>query len=214
MTAHAIGPNGPITVQVTIASNQGATASTTGITAESRDRVRAALLNSGEPYPAGAVQISCDSPGRVRAGSAVDLAVAVAIVAAVDASVREGLEDTLLLGELGLDGSLRQIEGTAVAIASDAAGFARLVVPYPGDVSVDGRQVLAAASLGEVLAWLRGSGRLFDVSMKCMVPIERPDNLPGGRSATASESHVEAHRKALSRSRCRGQQGTASENSG
>lgn len=97
---------------------------------ESRDRVRAALRNSGYDYPRGRITVNL-APADVRKeGSAFDLPIAVALLAAQGVVPRAALRGRLILGELSLDGGIKAVRG-ALPIAAGAAahGFEQLLLP-------------------------------------------------------------------------------------
>ncbi len=96
---------------------------------EARERVRAAILNSGYEFPARRITANL-APGDVRkAGPGLDLALACAVLAASEQLPREQLERQVLFGELALDGRVRACHGTlAVAQATRDAGLKRLVL--------------------------------------------------------------------------------------
>src|SRR5205085_3998963 len=87
---------------------------------ESRERIRAAIANSNYRFPAMRVTVNLAPADLKKAGSAFDLPVAVAILAAngdIEANLKP-LADTLFYGELGLDGRVRPVRGAlAVAVA-------------------------------------------------------------------------------------------------
>jgi magnesium chelatase family protein len=127
---------------------------------ESRDRVKAAVQNSGQPWPAHRVTVSM-SPGDLhKRGSHFDLALAAVVLAAQKAFPPEELRDRVLLGELGLDGGLRSLRGVLPAVAAAArAGIGRVVVPEPNvpeAALVDGVEVIGIRSLRQLVAILRG----------------------------------------------------------
>ncbi|MCU0649466.1 MAG: YifB family Mg chelatase-like AAA ATPase [Gemmatimonadaceae bacterium] len=98
---------------------------------ESRERVAAALANAGYTVPPRRITVSL-SPGDLRKdGTAFDLPIALATLAAVGVLDPQRLDGLVCLGELGLDGSVRAVRGClAVARAMAARGNgARLVVP-------------------------------------------------------------------------------------
>ena len=74
---------------------------------ESRDRVRAALTNSSENWPNRKVTVSLSPAWLPKSGSSFDLAIALAILVAHGALAQDSIDSTLILGELGLDGSIR-----------------------------------------------------------------------------------------------------------
>jgi magnesium chelatase family protein len=96
---------------------------------EARERVRAAILNSGYEFPAKRITANL-APGDVpKAGAALDLALACAVLAASGQIAGERLERFALFGELALDGRVRPSRGTlAVAQASLQAGLRTLIV--------------------------------------------------------------------------------------
>lgn len=94
---------------------------------ESRDRVRAALLSSGFVWPQQRVTVNLAPSAMRKAGSGLDLAVAVGVLVAQGRIPASAVETTAFVGELGLDGSVRHVPG-AIALA-DAALMERLVVP-------------------------------------------------------------------------------------
>lgn len=122
---------------------------------ESRDRVRSALLSSGYHWPDRRTTVNL-APSDVRkVGAGLDLAIAVALVAAQGELPTDALEDLAFLGELGLDGSLRPLVGM-VPLAAACRG--RPVVP--ASVVAEARLCRPDArfggSLREVINALRG----------------------------------------------------------
>ncbi len=99
---------------------------------EARDRVRAAIKNSGFTFPDLKVTVALSPADMPKVGSGFDLSMAVAILAATEQVSSEKLESAIFLGgELGLDGNLRPIRGGVLpaVIAARQAGYRRAVVP-------------------------------------------------------------------------------------
>ena len=96
---------------------------------EARERVRAAILNSGYEFPPRRITANL-APGDVpKAGAALDLALACAVLAASGQIPPQQLDGNALFGELALDGRVRPCRGTlAVAQATRKAGLSRLVL--------------------------------------------------------------------------------------
>jgi magnesium chelatase family protein len=97
---------------------------------ESRERIRAAIANSGIFFPAYRITINLAPADVKKEGSAFDLPIAVGILGA-NAEIRtEDLSDTLLVGELALDGRIRAIRGALpIAVAARRNHFKRLLLP-------------------------------------------------------------------------------------
>ena len=98
---------------------------------EAQLRVKAALRNSGFHLPSGHVVVNLAPAGVRKEGAGFDLAVAVGILAATGAVPSHRLRETLLLGELALDGSLRPVPGgLPIAWEAAAAGMQAAIVPH------------------------------------------------------------------------------------
>ncbi|UFS96560.1 YifB family Mg chelatase-like AAA ATPase [Nocardia huaxiensis] len=132
---------------------------------ESRDRVRAAVTNSGEKWPDGRVILALSPATLPKIGSVYDLALAAAVMDAAGAVPSQRLAGAVLLGELALDGRLRRVRGVLPAVvAARNAGRATVVVPEAALAEaalVKGIRILGAATLVDVLDWLRGGADLI-----------------------------------------------------
>ena len=132
---------------------------------ESRDRVRAAVTNSGHSWPARRTTLALSPATLPKVGSVYDLALAAAVLCAAGEVPQGPLEAAVLLGELALDGRVRPVRGVLPALlAARKAGWVRAVVPA-GSLAeaslVRGIEVLGAECLLDVLAWARGAGELL-----------------------------------------------------
>jgi magnesium chelatase family protein len=126
---------------------------------ESRDRVRAALRNCGFDFPPRAVTVNLAPADWRKEGSALDLAVAAALLSTAGV-LPAGGPRRVLVGELALDGALRPVRG-ALAIAAAAAdeGFDEVVLPRENarEAAAVGRIAsIGAGSLTAAIAHLRG----------------------------------------------------------
>ena len=130
---------------------------------ESRDRVRAAVLNSGEPWPQRRITLGLSPATLPKHGSGFDISMAVAVVSAAGGLPAHALEGVVFFGELGLDGRVRPIRGVLPAsMAAAAAGFIRVVVPSANAAEaalVPDLDVWAVTSLRELFAALRTGER-------------------------------------------------------
>ena len=131
---------------------------------ESRDRVRAALTNSGESWPNRKVTVSLSPAWLPKSGSSFDLAIALAILVAHGQLPQDSIDSTLILGELALDGTIRGVNGVLPAlIAGQRDGIQRSIIPVANigeGALLETMKVLAFATLTELLLFLRtGSGQ-------------------------------------------------------
>jgi magnesium chelatase family protein len=121
---------------------------------ESRDRVRSAIKNSGFDLPPTRITINLAPADLKKEGSGFDLPIAVGILGAYGGLAIGDISDFVLVGELGLDGSLRAVQGMLpIAVAAKAAGIRNLVIPAGNAreaAVVDGVNVYPVRSLLEV----------------------------------------------------------------
>lgn len=82
-----------------------------GALREARDRIRAAIINSGERWPDQRITITVTSTAWPVCGSGFDLAIAISVLAAQTPVISRSLDEIVFLAELGLDGSLRNVPG-------------------------------------------------------------------------------------------------------
>ncbi len=133
--------------------------------AEARERVRAAIFNSGFNFPAGRLLINL-SPADVRKeGPAFDLAIALALLAIDEQVDRLALQNFAALGELTLDGGLRNVNGILpMVLGARNAGFSKLLVPQGNAAEaalVQGIELYPIDSLHSAVAVLLGHGAKF-----------------------------------------------------
>jgi magnesium chelatase family protein len=130
--------------------------------AEAKERVRAAIFNSGFAFPAGRLLVNL-SPADIRkAGPAFDLAIALALIA-IDRQIEpESLQRFIALGELALDGRLQPVSGILpMVLGARSAGFTKLIVPERNTDEaslVDGIELYAVDSLRSAVATIAGHG--------------------------------------------------------
>ncbi|MFE2497338.1 YifB family Mg chelatase-like AAA ATPase [Streptomyces scopuliridis] len=125
---------------------------------ESRDRVRAAVVNSGGEWPQKKLTVGLSPASVPKGGSGFDLAVAAAVLGAAERIDPKAIADLVLIGELGLDGRVRPVRGVLPAVLAAAeAGYRQVVVPEQtaGEASlVPGVSVLGVRTLRQLIAVL------------------------------------------------------------
>lgn len=172
----------PVRVEVSVASGLpsfSVVGLAQGAVREGRDRVRAALVNSGFPFPPLRITVNL-APANVRKeGSGLDLPLALGLLAAFGELPRERLAGRAFIGELGLDGDVRPVRG-ALAMARRCVrdSVETLVVPRANGAeaaAVGSRlEVLGATTLRAVVAHLKGRVRLERMGPRA------PSNASGG----------------------------------
>ena len=130
---------------------------------ESRERVRAAIVNSQLEFPQRRITVNLAPADLPKEGGRYDLAIALAILAASGQLPVMALADCELLGELALTGELKAVDGVLPAALAAAAAGRPLIVPAPNGPEAalaSGVQARTARTLLEALAFLRGQGAL------------------------------------------------------
>jgi magnesium chelatase family protein len=170
-----------------------------GAVKEGRERVSAALTNSGFCFPLRRITVNL-APADVRKdGSAFDLPIALGILAASGQLPEEGLRDHMVLGEVGLEGDLRPVRGAlSMALAARAARHRGVLLPQanvPEASVVEGLEVCGARTLLEVCAHLSGrhpipSSRI-DLAELMAEPTHDEADLADVRSQAAAKRALE-----------------------
>ena len=122
---------------------------------ESRDRVRSAIRNSGFEFPQHRITVNL-APADVRkGGSSFDLPIALGLLATSGPLTRPSVDDTVVVGELSLDGAINGVRGVLpIAIAARRLGLKRLLLPPQNAAEacvVGGLEVCTARSLPEAV---------------------------------------------------------------
>lgn len=135
---------------------------------ESRERVRAAITNSGYKFPAKRVTINLLPASVTKDGSHLDLAIALSILVASKQLQQSDVDSTLFIGELGLDGSIQAVRGVlSLTEGAHTAGFKQVVVPAANGQQaalIDGIDVVSATTINSVVLHLLGEKPLQKAS--------------------------------------------------
>lgn len=149
---------------------------------EARERVAAAIINSGLPFPAKRITVNLAPADLHKSGPGFDLAIACGVLVASGAIQPQALHDIAVHGELALGGQVRASRGTlVVAEGARAAGLTRLLVAPDrvGEASLlPGVHGVAVADLRGLVAVLDGSGtdaRSSTTAIVCAEPSDGPD---------------------------------------
>lgn len=150
---------------------------------EARERVRAAIRNSGFEVPARRITVNLAPADLPKEGTVHDLAIATAILVASEQLDGGGLGEAALIGELALDGSLRRVPGAMALVAAvRTAGMTEVIVPVDnGDeaTAVGDIVVRPASCLGQVIRHLARREPIRTLAHRHRSPsLELPDDAP------------------------------------
>lgn len=127
---------------------------------ESRERVRAAIRNSSLTFPNKVYVVNLSPADLPKHGPVYDLAIAVGVLASTDQVPLSSLHESVFIGELSLDGSIRHVKGVLPMVyAAYREGFRRVylaVEDAPQAALVEGIDVIPVESLGQLVEHLYG----------------------------------------------------------
>lgn len=135
---------------------------------EASERVRTAIRNSGIQLPVKKIIVNL-APATVRKkGASFDLPIALAILASMGFFPEEQIRDTLVVGELGLDGSIKEVAGVLpVVMQAKEEGYRKCILPSRNvreGALVEGMEILGASHLMEACRYLSGECKSGTVS--------------------------------------------------
>ncbi len=125
---------------------------------ESRERVTAAIKNSGFEFPLKKITVNLAPADIKKEGSSFDLPIAVGLLSAIEKISANDLPQTVFLGELSLDGKLRPVKGALpITVEAKKRGIKQIVLPSESSIEasiVDGIDVYGVDNLREVVGFL------------------------------------------------------------
>lgn len=132
---------------------------------EAKERVRSAIKNTKLEFPRKKITINLAPASLPKDGSHFDLPIAIALLSVSKQVPSEKLTETIFVGELALDGTIRTVRGIiSHAETAIKAGFKRIVVPESNAdqaALVSGLEVLPAKTLADVVLFLTGQEQLY-----------------------------------------------------
>jgi len=162
---------------------------------ESRERVRAAIKNSGYTFPDDRITVNLAPAHIKKVGTGFDLPIALGILGATGMLPPTALEGFLFLGELSLDGRIKSVVGSlSMAIKARQAGIGGIVVPHENRneaAVVQDIDVYAAQNLSQVVAFVRGDIQLTAEKKADLAPLfDQPDRTQKNFSDVKGQAHV------------------------
>ncbi|MGN0373882.1 MAG: YifB family Mg chelatase-like AAA ATPase [Butyrivibrio sp.] len=146
-----------------------------GTVKEGRDRVKAAIKNSGIALKPSKITVNLAPSNLRKDGTQFDLAMAVAVICAEGLVSIEEIKDTVFIGELGLDGKVNPVRAVLPIVSyCKEAGMKRCIVPkgniYEG-AYIHGIDVVGVDTLSECIGYLKNSVRLNPVDKAFLLPL-------------------------------------------
>ena len=163
----------PVEVEVDIASRGLPFFSTVGLpdaaVKESKERVRAALKNTGFDFPLKQVVVNLAPADIKKEGSAFDLPIAIGMLIAEGVLTQEQVSGYLIVGELALDGRVKPVRGAlSMAVLAKKAGYRGMVIPADNAQEaavVESVKIFGMQTLPHVVEFLMGRQTVEPVSM-------------------------------------------------
>lgn len=127
---------------------------------EAKERVRTAIKNSNFNFPIKKITVNL-APANIRKeGSSFDLPIAIGILVCIGVIKLDTLQDTMVIGELSLDGSVRGVSGVLPMVYSAYnKGFKKCIIPYENaqeGAIVNDMEIIGVNSLSEIVEHLSG----------------------------------------------------------
>jgi len=161
---------------------------------ESRERVRAALKNSGFVFPNGRITVNLAPADLKKEGPAYDLPIALGLLSTSGIIDPEALQHTCVIGELSLNGGVRPVRGVLpMVIFARSLGMKQVMVPeanLPEVKCIEGIEILGATSLLAAARHFRGETKIPPMET------EGYEHLLSARSFTTDFSHVKGQKSA------------------
>ncbi|NKB82210.1 MAG: YifB family Mg chelatase-like AAA ATPase [Nitrospirales bacterium] len=159
---------------------------------ESRDRVRAALKNTGFSFPAKKITVNLAPAGIKKEGSGLDLGIAIAILVALDVVTPETVANHVLVGELSLAGQVKPVTGS-LSISMICRNTHPFIVPIENAseaAMVQETKVYGVQTLPEVVEFLNGNLPLAPTTMDPKLLLNTHQNLDDNFSDVKGQDHA------------------------
>lgn len=136
-------------------------------TKESKERVKSAIKNSGYKYPIERITVNLAPADTKKEGPVYDLPIALGVLSAMEQVNHENLSKYIVLGELGLNGEVRKVNGVLpTLISARQDGYKKVIIPKENSVEasfIEGIEMYGVSSLKEAVEYLNGELELKPV---------------------------------------------------
>lgn len=145
---------------------------------EARERVRIAIRNMGVHFPAKRITVNLSPANLRKEGTSFDLPIAISLLTAFGYLSKECSQDTMIVGELGLDGSVHAIKGVlAMILEGKRQGIQQFIVPQSNvkeGAVLEGVAIYGVGTLEQTLKFLRGESSIAPTRMSVQEWREKP----------------------------------------
>jgi len=188
----------PVEVEVDIASRGLPFFSTVGLpdaaVKESKERVRAALKNTGFDFPLKQVVVNLAPADIKKEGSAFDLPIAIGMLIAEGVLTQEMVSNYLIVGELSLDGRVKPVRGAlSMAVLAKKAGYRGMVLPSDNAQEaavVESVNIFGMQTLPQVVEFLIGNAAVEPVNINIQNAFETYSAYPEDYSEVRGQEHA------------------------
>ncbi len=136
---------------------------------ESKERVKSAIRNSGFHFPINKITVNLAPADKKKEGPIFDLSIAMGILTATGQLENEKIKDTVFIGELSLDGSLRRVNGVLpILISARKMGYTKFIIPFENRKEasfIEGVEVFPVKDLKELVEFLSGQIKIEKVEV-------------------------------------------------
>ena len=161
---------------------------------ESKERVRAALKNTGFDFPLRQVVVNLAPADIKKEGSAFDLPIAIGMLIAEGILTQEKVNGYLVVGELSLDGRLKPVRGAlSMAVLAHKAGYRGMIIPADNAQEaavVEGIKIYGMHTLPQVVEFLDGSTAVEATSMNIEKAFQAYSRYPEDFSEVKGQEHA------------------------
>lgn len=128
---------------------------------ESKERIKLAIRNSGQEFPSKKIVINLAPADTRKEGSYYDLPIAISILLAQGLIKEQGIENTVIIGELSLNGTINRVNGILpICIEARNLGVKRVILPKQNTLEasiVEELEIIGVKSLEETIKYLNGN---------------------------------------------------------
>lgn len=139
---------------------------------EAKERIRCAIINSGYKFSNKKITINLAPADVKKEGAVYDLAMALGILGSTEENIKNALDkeknkETIIIGELSLDGGVKRIKGVLpILISARKLGFKRFIIPRENLVEasfIEGIDVFGVATLSEAIDFVLGRKNILPI---------------------------------------------------